>query len=126
VRQEQVMAVVRQHFRPEFLNRLDAMVMFNPLDKKELERIALLQVDQLQRRLTDRRITLDISDEALQWLVNKGYEPAYGARPLRRLIQTAIGDPLAKEILSGQVHDGDTVAIGTMPDGERLTVTPQR
>ena len=80
----------------------------------------------MQRRLTDRRITLDISDEALQWLVNKGYEPAYGARPLRRLIQTAIGDPLAKEILSGQVHDGDTVAIGTMPDGERLTVTPQR
>ena len=126
VRQEQVMAVVRQHFRPEFLNRLDAMVMFNPLDKKELELIALLQVDQLQRRLTDRRITLDISDEALQLLVNKGYEPAYGARPLRRLIQTAIGDPLAKEILSGQVHDGDTVAIGTMPDGERLTVTPQR
>ncbi|MFM8241001.1 MAG: AAA family ATPase, partial [Actinomycetota bacterium] len=126
VRKEQVMAVVRQHFRPEFLNRLDAMVMFNPLDKKELERIARLQVDQLQRRLHDRRITLDISDEALQWLVNKGYDPAYGARPLRRLVQTAIGDPLAKEILSGEVHDGDTVSIGTVTDGSHLTVAPQR
>ncbi|MFM7597480.1 MAG: ATP-dependent chaperone ClpB, partial [Actinomycetota bacterium] len=125
VRKEQVMAVVRQHFRPEFLNRLDAMVMFNPLDKKELERIARLQVDQLQRRLHDRRITLDISDEALQWLVNKGYDPAYGARPLRRLVQTAIGDPLAKEILSGEVHDGDTVSIGTVTDGSHLTVAPQ-
>jgi ATP-dependent Clp protease ATP-binding subunit ClpB len=126
VRKEQVMAVVRTHFRPEFLNRLDAMVMFNALDKKELERIAGLQVEQLQRRLTDRRITLDITDDALQWLVNKGYDPAYGARPLRRLVQTAIGDPLAKEILAGQVHDGDDVVIGTVPDGERLTVTPQR
>ena len=84
VRKEQVMAVVRQHFRPEFLNRLDALVMFNPLDKAELERIARLQVEQLQKRLRDRRITLDITDEALQWLVNKGYDPAYGARPVRR------------------------------------------
>ena len=126
VRKEQVMGVVRQHFRPEFLNRLDAMVMFNPLDKAELERIARLQVEQLQKRLHDRRITLDITDEALQWLVNKGYDPAYGARPLRRLVQTAIGDPLAKEILAGEVHDGDTVVIATVPDGAHLTVTPQR
>jgi ATP-dependent Clp protease ATP-binding subunit ClpB len=126
VRKEQVMAVVRQHFRPEFLNRLDALVMFNPLDKAELERIAKLQVEQLQKRLNDRRITLDITDEALQWLVNKGYEPAYGARPLRRLVQTAIGDPLAKEILAGDVRDGDTVVIGTVPDGAHLTVTPKR
>jgi ATP-dependent Clp protease ATP-binding subunit ClpB len=126
VRKEQVMAVVRQHFRPEFLNRLDALVMFNPLDKAELERIARLQVEQLQKRLNDRRITLDITDEALQWLVNKGYEPAYGARPLRRLVQTAIGDPLAKEILAGDVRDGDTVVIGTVPDGAHLTVTPKR
>ena len=120
------MSVVRQHFRPEFLNRLDAMVMFNPLDKKELERIARLQVDQLQHRLDDRRISLHITDEALQWLVNRGYDPAYGARPLRRLVQTAIGDPLAKEILSGAVHDGDTVEISTVPDGERLNVAPKR
>ena len=126
VRKEQVLAVVRQHFRPEFLNRLDAMVMFNPLDKAELERIAKLQVEQLQQRLHDRRITLDITDEALQWLVNKGYDPAYGARPLRRLVQTAIGDPLAKEILAGEVRDGDTVVIGTVPDGAHLTVTPRR
>ena len=125
-RKEQALAVVRTQFRPEFLNRLDAMVMFEPLDRAELERIARLQVEQVQRRLDDRRITLEISDEALAWLVNKGFDPAYGARPLRRLVQTAIGDPLAKEILSGAVHDGDTVHIGTVPDGERLSVEPRR
>ena len=125
-RKEQVLAVVRTQFRPEFLNRLDAMVMFEPLDRAELERIARLQVEQVQRRLDDRRITLEISDEALAWLVNKGFDPAYGARPLRRLVQTAIGDPLAKEILSGEVHDGDEVLIGTVPDGDHLTVTPRR
>ena len=125
-RKEQALAVVRTQFRPEFLNRLDAMVMFEPLDRAELERIARLQVEQVQRRLDDRRITLDISDEALAWLVNRGFDPAYGARPLRRLVQTAIGDPLAKEILSGAVHDGDTVHIATVPDGERLSVEPRR
>jgi len=125
-RKEQALAVVRTQFRPEFLNRLDAMVMFEPLDRAELERIARLQVEQVQRRLDDRRITLEISDEALAWLVNKGFDPAYGARPLRRLVQTAIGDPLAKEILSGEVHDGDEVLIGTVPDGDHLTVTPRR
>jgi ATP-dependent Clp protease ATP-binding subunit ClpB len=125
-RKEQALGVVRTQFRPEFLNRLDAMVMFEPLDRGELERIARLQIEQVQRRLDDRRITLAITDEALEWLVNKGFDPAYGARPLRRLVQTAIGDPLAKEILSGSVHDGDTVEIATVPDGEHLTVTPRR
>jgi len=125
-RKEQALAVVRTQFRPEFLNRLDAMVMFEPLDRAELERIARLQVDQVQRRLDDRRITLEISDDALAWLVNMGFDPAYGARPLRRLVQTAIGDPLAKEILSGAVHDGDTVVISAVPDGDRLSVEPRR
>jgi ATPases with chaperone activity, ATP-binding subunit len=125
-RKEQALAVVRTQFRPEFLNRLDAMVMFEPLDRAELERIARLQVDQVQRRLDDRRITLEISDDALAWLVNMGFDPAYGARPLRRLVQTAIGDPLAKEILSGAVHDGDTVVISAVPDGDRLGVEPRR
>jgi ATP-dependent Clp protease ATP-binding subunit ClpB len=125
-RKEQALAVVRTQFRPEFLNRLDAMVMFEPLDRAELERIARLQVDQVQRRLDDRRIALEISDDALAWLVNKGFDPAYGARPLRRLVQTAIGDPLAKEILSGAVHEGDTVVISSVPEGDRLSVEPRR
>jgi len=125
-RKEQALSVVRQQFRPEFLNRLDAMVMFEPLDRAELEKIADLQVDQLQQRLADRRISLQMSADAKAWLVNKGFDPAYGARPLRRLVQTAIGDPLAKEILAGAVHDGDTVEISTAADGERLRVTTQR
>lgn len=125
-RKEQALGVVRQQFRPEFLNRLDAMVMFEPLDRAELEKIADLQVDQLQQRLADRRINLQMSADAKAWLVNKGFDPAYGARPLRRLVQTAIGDPLAKEILAGAVHDGDTVEISTAADGERLQVTTQR
>ena len=123
-RKEQVMGVVRQHFRPEFLNRLDAMVMFNPLDREELSRIAGIQIEQLQRRLADRRITIELTDEAKQWLVNKGFDPIYGARPLRRLVQTAVGDKLALAILSGEVKDGDSVVIGTKPDGEDLALNP--
>ena len=123
-RKEQVMSVVRQHFRPEFLNRLDAMVMFNPLDREELSRIAGIQIEQLQRRLADRRITIELTDEAKQWLVNKGFDPIYGARPLRRLVQTAVGDKLAVAILSGEVKDGDSVVIGTKPDGEDLVLNP--
>ena len=123
-RKEQVMGVVRQHFRPEFLNRIDAMVMFNPLDREELSRIAGIQIEQLQRRLADRRITIELTDEAKQWLVNKGFDPIYGARPLRRLVQTAVGDKLAVAILSGEVKDGDSVVIGTKPDGEDLVLNP--
>ena len=117
-----VMDVVRQQFRPEFLNRLDAMVMFNPLDRAELTKIADIQIETLQGRLADRRITLDLSEDAKAWLVNRGFDPVYGARPLRRLVQTAIGDKLAVGILSGTVRDGDTVRIETLPDGEDLTL----
>ena len=116
-RKEQVLAAVRSHFRPEFLNRLDAMVMFEPLDRQQLVKVADIQIEQLQHRLRDRRIELSVTDEAKQWLVNTGYDPVYGARPLRRLVQTAIGDPLAKGILSGGIHDGDTVVVETAPEG---------
>jgi ATP-dependent Clp protease ATP-binding subunit ClpB len=121
-RKEQVLGVVRQQFRPEFLNRLDAMVMFNPLDREELMRIAGIQIEQLQHRLEDRRITIELTEEAKQWLVNKGFDPIYGARPLRRLVQTAVGDKLAVAILSGDVKDGDSVVVGTQPDGEDLVL----
>jgi ATP-dependent Clp protease ATP-binding subunit ClpB len=121
-RKKLVMDVVRQQFRPEFLNRLDAMVMFNPLDRAELTKIADIQIETLQGRLADRRIALDLSEDAKAWLVNRGFDPVYGARPLRRLVQTAIGDKLAVGILSGTVRDGDTVRIETLPDGEDLTL----
>jgi len=123
-RKEQVLGVVRQQFRPEFLNRLDAMVMFNPLDREELTRIAGIQIEQLQHRLEDRRITIELTEEAKQWLVNKGFDPIYGARPLRRLVQTAVGDKLAVGILSGEIKDGDSVIVATQPDGEDLVVNP--
>ena len=119
-RKDQVLAVVRQQFRPEFLNRLDAMVMFNPLDRQELMRIARIQIEQLQRRLDERRISIELTEDAQQWLVNTGFDPIYGARPLRRLVQTAVGDKLAVAILSGDVKDGDSVTVGADPDGSGL------
>ena len=119
-RKDQVLAVVRQQFRPEFLNRLDAMVMFNPLDRQELMRIARIQIEQLQGRLDERRISIELTEDAQQWLVNTGFDPIYGARPLRRLVQTAVGDKLAVAILSGDVKDGDSVIVGADPDGSGL------
>lgn len=116
-KKEQVLEAVRSAFKPEFLNRLDDLVVFSALSKEELARIADLQIARLAKRLADRRLTLDVTPEALTWLADKGNDPAYGARPLRRLIQTAIGDRLAKEILSGEVVDGDTVRVERVGDG---------
>ncbi|WP_200305616.1 ATP-dependent chaperone ClpB [Streptomyces adelaidensis] len=123
-KKQQVLEVVRASFKPEFLNRLDDLVVFSALDKAELERIARLQLDRLAKRLADRRLTLDVTPEALTWLADEGNDPAYGARPLRRLVQTAIGDRLAKKILSGEVKDGDTVRVDTSGEGEGLIVGP--
>ncbi|MFD3561780.1 ATP-dependent chaperone ClpB [Streptomyces sp. NPDC058686] len=116
-KKQQVLEVVRASFKPEFLNRLDDLVVFSALNKEELERIAKLQIGRLAKRLAERRLTLDVSDAALAWLADEGNDPAYGARPLRRLVQTAIGDRLAKEILSGEVTDGDTVRVDAFGDG---------
>ncbi|WP_338698682.1 ATP-dependent chaperone ClpB [Streptomyces sp. Q6] len=116
-KKQQVLDVVRASFKPEFLNRLDDLVVFSALEKDELRRIASLQIGRLAKRLAERRLTLDVSDAALDWLATEGNDPAYGARPLRRLVQTAIGDRLAKEILSGEVVDGDTVKVDTFGDG---------
>ncbi|UKY55281.1 ATP-dependent chaperone ClpB [Streptomyces inhibens] len=126
---EKVLETVRASFRPEFLNRLDDVVVFHPLGTDQLQRIARIQLDQLQRRLADRRLTLDVTDRALNWLAWLGQEPvidapapdmSYGARPLRRLVQTAIGDQLARAILAGEVVDGDTVRVDV--DGDQLSV----
>ena len=111
-----VMAVVRTTFKPEFLNRLDDVVLFDELSTDELARIVELQVALLDERLADRRIHLDVTDDARQWLAREGYDPAYGARPLRRLIQTAIGDPLARLLIGGEVKDGDTVTVAVETD----------
>ncbi|MEU8993806.1 ATP-dependent chaperone ClpB [Streptomyces caniferus] len=130
-KKEKVLETVRASFRPEFLNRLDDVVVFHPLGTDQLQRIARIQLDHLQRRLGDRRLTLDVTDRALTWLAWLGQEPvvdapapdlSYGARPLRRLIQTAIGDPLARAILAGEVLDGDTVRVDV--DGDQLSVEP--
>ncbi|MDQ0985812.1 ATP-dependent chaperone ClpB [Streptomyces sp. V2I9] len=117
VKKQQVLDVVRASFKPEFINRLDDLVVFSALSGDELAHIAGLQIDRLAKRLAERRLTLDVTPEALAWLAAEGNDPAYGARPLRRLIQTAIGDRLAKEILSGEVRDGDTVRVDRAEDG---------
>ncbi|MET9799588.1 ATP-dependent chaperone ClpB [Streptomyces sp. NPDC006368] len=116
-KREQVLEVVRASFKPEFLNRLDDLVVFSALTREELAHIARLQIGRLAKRLAERRLTLDVTPAALEWLADKGNDPAYGARPLRRLIQTAIGDRLAKEILAGEVKDGDTVRVDRVDDG---------
>ena len=119
---QNVMAAVRAAFKPEFLNRLDDVVVFDPLSREQLAEIVRIQVDRLAERLAQRRLTLTVSDEARAWLASEGFDPAYGARPLRRLVQTEIGDRLAKALLSGQVRDGDTVAVDR--DEHGLTVGP--
>ncbi|OEU96389.1 ATP-dependent Clp protease ATP-binding subunit [Streptomyces oceani] len=122
--QEKVLDAVRAAFRPEFLNRLDDVVVFSALSQEELSRIAALQLDGLQRRLSERRLELDVTPAALDWLAREGMDPAYGARPLRRLVQTAIGDQLAREILSGEVRDGDTVRVDRVEGWDGLSVGP--
>ncbi|WP_328949321.1 ATP-dependent chaperone ClpB [Streptomyces sp. NBC_00184] len=119
-KKRQVLDVVRASFKPEFLNRLDDLVVFSALSGDELAHIAGLQIDRLAKRLADRRLTLDVTPAALAWLAEEGNDPAYGARPLRRLIQTAIGDRLAKKIIAGEITDGDTVRVDREGDG--LTV----
>jgi ATP-dependent Clp protease ATP-binding subunit ClpB len=121
-KKESVMAAVRAAFKPEFLNRLDEVVVFDPLGAEELQHIVDLQVRELTTRLHDRRIVLDVTDAAREWLALTGYDPAYGARPLRRLIQKEIGDRLAKAVLSGEVRDGDTVTIDRTEAADGLTL----
>ena len=117
-----VMDAVHMNFKPEFLNRLDDIVMFHPLTREELGGIVDIQVAGVAQRLTDRRITLDVTDSAREWLANTGYDPAYGARPLRRLVQTEVGDQLARMLLAGRVHDGDTVLVD-QTGGEHLELS---
>ncbi len=112
------MAAVQQHFKPEFLNRLDDVVVFHALSTEELTHIVDIQLDVLRSRLAKRRLTLEVTDPAREWLALNGFDPVYGARPLRRLVQSAIGDQLAKQLLGGEVREGDTVRVDLDPSAE--------
>ena len=114
------MAAVRSAFKPEFINRLDDVLIFEGLKPEELVEIVDIQLAQLKKRLSQRRLELEVSLPAKKWLADRGFDPVYGARPLRRLVQQAIGDQLAKMLLAGEVHDGDTVPVNVSPDGESL------
>ena len=121
-KRESVLATVRASFKPEFLNRLDEIVVFDALTQDELARIVDLQLALLEKRLAVRRITIQVTDAAREWLAETGYDPAYGARPLRRLIQSAIGDPLSRMLIGGEVTDGGSVVVDRGEDGLALRV----
>ena len=122
-RRDEVLAVVRAHFKPEFLNRLDDIVVFHALTKEDLTAIVDIQVGRLRARLADRRLRLEVTPAAIDWLGEHGYDPIYGARPLRRLVQSAIGDSLAKALLAGEIRDGDTVVVDLGSYKEGLSVS---
>jgi ATP-dependent Clp protease ATP-binding subunit ClpB len=115
---EAVMEIVGQHFRPEFINRVDDVVVFHPLEREQIRAIADIQLEHLRKRLAERDIKLTLSDEALDLIAAEGFDPVYGARPLKRVIQREIENPLAQDILSGTFNAGDTVSIDI--DGDKL------
>jgi ATP-dependent Clp protease ATP-binding subunit ClpB len=116
-RRDAVLSVVRSTFKPEFLNRLDDVIVFESLSQEQLAAIVDIQIGRLAKRLGDRRLTLTVTPEARAWLTRIGYDPVYGARPLRRLVQSAIGDTMARSLLSGEIHDGDEVVVDVSGDG---------
>ncbi len=120
---DEVMTIVRASFRPEFLNRIDEIILFDRLKKSDMSDIVRIQLGNLETILADRRIELDFEDEAIEWLSNRGYEPAYGARPLKRVIQSEVQDPLAEKILSGEIHEGMRVTVSSGSDDLIFTAT---
>jgi ATP-dependent Clp protease ATP-binding subunit ClpB len=113
----QVMRVVRDHFRPEFLNRLDEIILFNRLQRSDMARIVEIQLGRLRSLLADRHITLALDASATDWLAHEGYDPVYGARPLKRVIQRSLQNPLAGMLLEGRILDGETVRVSAGADG---------
>jgi ATP-dependent Clp protease ATP-binding subunit ClpB len=111
------MAVVRASFRPEFLNRIDEIILFHRLQRREMTKIVDIQMTRLARLLAERKITIDLEPAAREWLAEKGWDPAYGARPLKRVIQKSVQDPLAELMLSGRVKDGERVVISAGKQG---------
>jgi ATP-dependent Clp protease ATP-binding subunit ClpB len=121
---QRVLEAMRQHFRPEFLNRVDEILVFRSLTREQLAKIVEIQVGWLQRRLEDRRIVLHFSDEARNLLAERGYDPVYGARPLKRVIQKSVETPLAKKIMAGEVPDGSAVGVVVANKEIAFDVTP--
>jgi ATP-dependent Clp protease ATP-binding subunit ClpB len=118
--EERVMNAVRAHFRPEFLNRIDEVIVFDRLTPEDLRRIVEIQLESLHQRLVERRIELVVSEEAMDLLAEKGFDPVYGARPLKRTIQRELADPLALRLLSGEFGEGDTVKVTGEDGGIRI------
>ena len=114
---DKVMTEVRKTFRPEFINRIDDIIVFHELNEEQLAQVVGLLVKDLQKRLEDRKLTINISDAAKSWLVKVGYDPAYGARPLRRAIEQYVESPLANRLLKGEFKEGDTILVDSGPDG---------
>jgi ATP-dependent Clp protease ATP-binding subunit ClpB len=125
-KKDAVMSVVRSTFKPEFLNRLDDVILFDSLSTEELTQIVDLQIDKLSKRLADRRLTLNVTPAAREWLAVTGFDPVFGARPLRRLIQSAIGDQLARKLLAGEIVDGGEVLVDVDTESDVLTVSAAR
>jgi ATP-dependent Clp protease ATP-binding subunit ClpB len=123
LKHDAVLSVVRDHFKPEFLNRLDDIVVFDSLTTEDLTKIVDIQVAGLAKRLQGRRLELEVTDAAREWLAMNGFDPLYGARPLRRLVQTAIGDALARSLLAGEIRDGQTVRVDALEDRSGLTIS---
>ena len=118
-----VMAELRSKFRPEFLNRIDEIILFHRLKREQMAAIVDIQIGRLQKLLVDRKLTLELDDTARTWLANKGYDPTYGARPLKRVIQKQVQDPLAEQILAGKIKDGQKVKVTVK--GGQLVVNGQ-
>ncbi len=112
-----VMEAVRRHFRPEFLNRIDEIIVFHRLRREDMASIVDIQMRGLRKLLAERKITIELDDAARTWLANQGYDPVYGARPLKRVIQKQVQDPLAEQLLEGRIKDGDTVRL-SVNDGK--------
>ena len=119
---ESVMTTVRATFRPEFLNRLDDIVMFDPLSEADLTRIVDINLERLNARMAERRISVEVTPAGKQWLARTGFDPVYGARPLRRLIQTSVENPLARSVLSGEVTEGSTASFDVDEDADKLVI----
>jgi ATP-dependent Clp protease ATP-binding subunit ClpB len=118
---EQALDALRQSFRPEFLNRVDEIVVFHPLTKEELRKIVDIQLDRLRKRLEERKIELELSDRALDHFAEQGYDPTYGARPLRRMIQRELETSLGRKLLTGEIRDGSHVIVDVGPRGLEFT-----
>jgi ATP-dependent Clp protease ATP-binding subunit ClpB len=122
--EQRVQEALRAHFKPEFLNRIDETIIFHQLERGQIRRIVDIQLERVQQLLEERRIALDVSDAARELLADKGYDPHYGARPLKRVIQRMLQDPLAMKILEGAFPDGSKIRVDARPGGEALELSP--